>query len=394
MLALLTTISATLGTSSISGPPDASPWQPLRHLLSRWPYTDNFLVQVGNASGLQFSYQRGNMTPDAHVLTASTSKWPSAMALAGVVADGSIASLDSKVSDYVPWWTTNTSDPRSAVTYRHLLSFTSGFGQGKPGNESYKGLACMHWEGNVTFEECAREIHDKVEMWCWPGYCYSYNSNHLKLAGATAMHATGLGIQGVLDKYLRRGLGMNSTRCLHTPKNASVPVLATNPDLAVCLNTTGGDYGAFLDGVLRHKVLTPAIIKESEKDDTPYPMMGGGYSLYGHYGFGHFLECFDSYQGFTAECKAAQVHCDPGAFGYYPLLDRRYGYWAQVVAYEHGASYPRSGIPEYLRVLIKPWIDLIIQGKDTYWNHDQLKTLSMDALDYINDCFFHPEHCA
>ena len=76
-----------------------------------------------------------------------------------------------------------------------------------------------------------------------------------------------------------------------------------------------------------------------------------------------------------------------------PLLDRRYGYWATIVAFEHGASYPRSGIPEYLRVLIKPYIDLIVQGKSIYWNHDTLKSLSMDALDYVNDCYFHPEHC-
>ena len=73
------------------------------------------MVQVGNASGITFQYTRGNMTPDTHVLTASTSKWPSAMALAGVVADGSIKSLDSKVNEYVPWWTTNASDPRAHV---------------------------------------------------------------------------------------------------------------------------------------------------------------------------------------------------------------------------------------------------------------------------------------
>ena len=78
-----------------------------------------------------------------------------------------------------------------------------------------------------------------------------------------------------------------------------------------------------------------------------------------------------------------------------PCQDRRYGYWAQVVAYEHGISYPRSGIPEYLSVLMKPYIDLIVQGMDPYdgKNYDTLKALSMDALDYINDCFLHPEHC-
>lgn len=236
-------------------------------------------------------------------------------------------------------------------------------------------------------------MHDKVEMWCSPGECYSYNSNHLKLAGAVAMHASGLGIQAILDKYMTKGLRMSHTHCSYTPHGTHSVVPDPNPDLAVCLNTTGGDYGAFLDGLLQHTVLSPAIIDASEQDYTPYPMMGYGYTLYGDYGFGHFLECFDSYDGFTAECKAANVHADPGAFGFYPLLDRRYGYWMTIVAFEHGGSYPRSGIPEYLRVLAKPYVDLIIRGKSLYSEHASLKVLSMDALDYINDCYFHPDHC-
>ena len=151
------------------------PWEVLTGLLHGWPYTDNFLVQVGTAAdGIVFEYSRGNITADQHVLTASTSKWPSAMALAGVVADGAIHSLDSLVSDYVPWWSTNKSDPRAHVTLRHLLSFTSGFGTGQPGNESDHGLPCLRWQGNISYDDCARQIHDRVEMWCWPGTCYSY----------------------------------------------------------------------------------------------------------------------------------------------------------------------------------------------------------------------------
>jgi CubicO group peptidase (beta-lactamase class C family) len=343
---LIATISLTTFAAT---PPQPELWQPLTALLARWRYTENFLVQVGNASGLVYEFSKGNMTSGTHVGTASTSKWPSAMALLGVVADGSIDSLDSPVNKYVPWWTRNTSDPRSHVTFRHLLSFTSGFGNGMPGNESYKGLDCMRWQDNITYDACAKQVHDKVEQWCWPGYCYSYNANHLKLAGVVAMHATGLTIQQVITKYLNVGLRMPHTHCSYTPNGSHVPVPEPNPDLSVCLNTTGGDYAAFLDGVLNHKVLTPALIAESEKDATPGAMMGEGYTLYGHYGFGHFLECFDSYRGYTLECKRAQVHCDPGAFGYYPLMDRRYGYWMQITAYEHGASYPRSGIPEACR---------------------------------------------
>ena len=393
MLRRLLIVSLAGAAVGLAVPAPKDSWDPLRTLLSRWPYTDNFLVQVGNESGLVFQYQRGNMSADAHVLTASTSKWPSAMMLAGLVADGTIKSLDSKVHDYVPWWTKNFTDPRAHVTLRHLLSFTSGFGFGKPGNETEHGARCMGWHFNISFEECAQIVYDTTEMWGWPGTVYSYNSNHLKLAGVMAMHASGLSIQELITKYLVKGLRMPHTHCsVESNETGRGLVPDPNPDLAVCLNTTGADYGSFLAGVLRHEVLTPRVIEESEKDYT-VGLMGEGYTLYGDYGFGHFLECFDSYQGFTEECKAARVHADPGAFGFYPLLDRRNKFWMTIVAFEHGASYPRSGIPEYLRVLAKPYVDLIIQGKDIGWNHEQLKTLSMDALDYINDCFFHPEHC-
>ena len=56
-----------------------------------------------------------------------------AMMFASLVSDGTIASLDDPVSKYLDYWTKNTSDPRSQVTVRMLLTFTSGFGGGHPG---------------------------------------------------------------------------------------------------------------------------------------------------------------------------------------------------------------------------------------------------------------------
>ena len=32
-------------------------------------------------------------------------------------------------------------------------------------------------------------------------------------------------------------------------------------------------------------------------------------------------------------------------------------------------------------------------GEDLSWNQSKLATLSMDALDYINGCFFNPKSC-
>ena len=40
--------------------------------------------------------------------------------------------------------------------------------------------------------------------------------------------------------------------------------------------------------------------------------MSDFYTLYGNYGFGHFLMCFDSVNGMTDECRQAMCHMDPG----------------------------------------------------------------------------------
>jgi hypothetical protein len=136
----------------------------------------------------------------------------------------------------------------------------------------------------------------------------------LQLAGAIAVKASGLGIQDVLDKYLYKAYGMDETSCE-----------GTNPALAVCYTTTGHDYGKFLEGVLSYKPLSKEIVDASETDHTPF--MAKEPTMYGDYGFGHFLFCFDNPRGFTDTCKEAQVHADPGGFGYYPLIDRKNGFY-------------------------------------------------------------------
>lgn len=76
---------------------------------------------------------------------------------------------------------------------------------------------------------------------------------------------------------------------------------------------TGTDYESFLYGLLTYRVLPRRIIDASEEDNTPF--MKNQYSLYGDYGFGHFLMCFDSVDGFTQKCKEAKCHMDPGVKG-------------------------------------------------------------------------------
>jgi hypothetical protein len=91
------------------------------------------------------------------------------------------------------------------------------------------------------------------------------------------------------------------------------------------------------------------------------------------------------------------VHADPGGFGYYPLIDRKNGYYMQIVAYENFLYYPRSGIPEYLGAMIKPLIDAIMTDVDitvTAAHHSpEFNSMSLTDVNYIAGCFNHPTTC-
>ena len=88
----------------------------------------------------------------------------------------------------------------------------------------------------------------------------------------------------------------------------------------------------------------------------------------------------------------------PGAFGFYPLIDRKNGYYMEIVAYEHtNITYPRSGIPEYLRLLVKPLVDAIMAGEnitETAAHHDpRFNGLSLVDINYISGCYLNPKNC-
>jgi len=240
-------------------------------------------------------------------------------------------------------------------------------------------------QGEVS--ACAKSIYEQIALIGTPGEVYSYNSNHLHLAGAVAVAASKLSVQQVIHKYLTVPFGMNSS---HYEGKC--------PDFAASLVTTGNDYESFLQSLLSYRYPSRAIIEASERDATPF--LSDYYTLYGNYGFGHFLMCFDSYNGFTDACREAQLHFDPGAFGYIPIIDRKLGYYLQVVSAEiqPTGSYPLSGIPEYLAVAIKPHVDAIMSKSppdDEEHMHHTPSMLSIGVADvnYMLNCKLHPLQC-
>ena len=139
----------------------------------------------------------------------------------------------------------------------------------------------------------------------------------------------------------------------------------SNPEFAICLSTTQYDYAKFLNAQLTASVLGKLVssLKRTIQflnDDTVF-------TIYGVYSFGHWLECYDSVAGYTSACAEAEVHADPGAFGFYPLIDRKHGYYMQVVAYETGENYPLSGIRVFAPCC-KTSVDAIMRQDDQIVN--------------------------
>ena len=89
------------------------------------------------------------------------------------------------------WWTRDPKDGRSAVTLRHLLSFTSGFYW----KDASGVVPCLEGLGSITYspEKCAQQIYEQAPFEFAAGSTFSYNSFHLQVAGAMAAVGAGIG---------------------------------------------------------------------------------------------------------------------------------------------------------------------------------------------------------
>ena len=287
-----------------------------------------FAFTAGNASGRQYSYEK-ETTLSEHLVMASASKFPAAIAVAGAVADEYL-SFDTFAHDVFPWWAANASDPRSGVTLRQLLSFTSGFYwyDASSGN-----VSCMDGiSGSLRYtpEECAEQIYHNAPFPWSPGETFAYNSFHLQIAGAMAAKAAGLTVQQLLDKYLIGKLGLTSTGWL----------LGQNPVLAAGMYTTANEYDRILASYLSYELLPEEVASQMEVDYLAPPYAGEICDwcvdlapYFGHYSMCNWYECLhdNATDGrFTPACTAQRIHMDLGLFGYYPLIDRAKGLYLQA----------------------------------------------------------------
>lgn len=327
-------------------------WPLLRQGLDLWAsmgWDKSFSFNVGTGSGSLFTYTKGSTDMKKRLPGASLSKWPATLALAGLVADGTM-SFDDKANKYLDWWSKDPSDPRSNITLRHLLTFQSGY-------TSDPRVLCQY-NPFANFLKCAETLYNSAKISSPPGQTWSYISIHLQLAAAMAVSASGLTPQRILQRYLYQPLGMNGTSWF--PKK--------NPMMAAGIITTGADFEKMLRKMLTYEFLGQKVLSEMEQDwSAPVSPCGDGW--FGHYGMGHWFDCMGYGSGqakgssaaLSKWCTEEKIQAGPGAFGFFPLIDRKRGYYMQIVLKEDSKC--RSEIPEYLRILAKPLVDAILEKR-------------------------------
>lgn len=339
---------------SIAISTEVDQWSLVRGILKIYAPIPDMAFSAGTAEGRKFVYEKGKINMSSPLAMASSSKFPVAMAIAGCVADGYIT-FDTKPHEIWSWWSSDAKDPRSRVTLRQLLSFTSGFYW--PDASGFVPCLGAANASSYTPEACAKEIYQQAPFEFEPGSTWSYNSFHLQIAGAMAADAAKITTQEMLQKYLIRPLQLKSTYWLG----------GQNPGLAGNMMTSPEDYDRILHGYVANKLIPSWVSFEMERDYlSPQVQVSNASTflvkLLGHYSFCNYFECFPpKLSSFTESCRKANIHMDAGLFGYYPLVDRAKGMYMQIataqVPHSQKDFYAPTIASMVLRKIIKFWVD-------------------------------------
>jgi len=343
-------------------PQQGPKWKLLVEAMDLLPIWQDFGLVVGDSNGQLFSHYKGDkINATSQIPIASSSKWFSAMAIFKQLDNG-VLSLDVPVHEYIPYWTSDVNDPRSRVTLRSLLSFTSCYTDSAYLNQKRK-LRLDGTDACTTFQQCTQELYDTTPLSFEPRTRWDYNEIHLQFAGAAAEYASNKTMPTLLQELLDE-LDMSNSYY----ENMQAPMLADG------LVTTGNDYEKFMRACYTSKIVPMGWVRQMEASEKPYPQVqdtSASFSLaafVGAYGFTEWFECplntpwTSTYPRLRDECYSQMVHSSPGLYGYWPLIDRKHEYWMQLV-YKGGAAIATIEAL-FVRLALKPIVDLLVLGKN------------------------------
>jgi hypothetical protein len=133
-----------------------------------------------------------------------------------------------------------------------------------------------------------------------------------------------------------------------------------NPNIAGGAAMNVDDYTKFVEAIFARQ-LVAASLDEMASDHTPAatvtivysPIAPSGYEW--HYGLGQWRECYDV--PWSAACDARVRISSPGAFGFYPLIDRSAAtpYWIIIGRQDQSAM--AAGASVQLGAQLTPLIE-------------------------------------
>lgn len=282
----------------------------------------NVAIIIGDASGTRYVYNKGYFTVDRVTDIASASKWLTGTLLFRLIERyPERLSLETRPQQYLSYWTTSTSDPRSRITLEQLLSMRSGFNAG-PAQGGCVTIPLLY-----TLQSCAQTIY-QAGTDSEPGSGFSYGPHHIQVAAALGEAAAGGSFNSLFASNVTAPLGMSSTRFVKA-SNA-------NPWAAGGAESTARDYAKLLHALLVGGFITDTagFLGSRTNSATLLYAPASASNTTGHdrdwrYALGSFVECDGD--DFTADgCAAQMVNSSPGAFGFTPWIDRANGYYAVI----------------------------------------------------------------
>jgi len=140
-------------------------------------------------------YFRGNHD---RIHLMSVTKFFTAMAIALLIEDGRIESLDAPLSTWFPAW---KEGPKAKVTLRHVLAHTSGIHNGRDAGGRPNARALNEAPDKVAFV-LGQPLDDE------PGTRFAYNNEAIALLSGVVTQAAGKPADAYLDEKLFRPLGI------------------------------------------------------------------------------------------------------------------------------------------------------------------------------------------
>jgi CubicO group peptidase (beta-lactamase class C family) len=146
-------------------------------------------------------YELGN-TADTLWLSWSIAKSVTSLLVGAALHDGYIASIDEKVSDYLPRLKDSSYDD---VTIRHLMQMSSGVAWDEDYADPESDINTIEWDTLSIYEQ----LRHKPRV-AEPGEVFSYNTAETNLVGTLLRSAIGNNLSTYLSEKIWRPFGMQA----------------------------------------------------------------------------------------------------------------------------------------------------------------------------------------